>query len=238
MFSFLIDPRTELFEDCLSRLVEDELIRDELVEQELVKADLRKNRMKVDKTESLVSLDGLIRDELAQRLASAVSKELSKEDRKKFHDELSKECQKEPSKEPSNKPQVKPSGLIKKIPVRIAPKEPQNDAVKNVSDECAKLKARIVDLENANDNLKEENRKLDEKIASFMECLDNFSKILIDHSKDIDTLKKSTVVSQKIHKRTEEELSEIIDEMNNMKLIEGKLMTSIDKAISIFESLH
>lgn len=223
MFSFLIDPRTELFEDCLSRLVEDEL----------VKADLRKNRMKVDKTESLVSLD-----ELAQRLASAVSKELSKEDRKKFHDELSKECQKEPSKEPSNKPQVKPSGLIKKIPVRIATKEPQNDAVKNVSDECAKLKARIVDLENANNILKEENRRLDEKITSFMECLDNFSKILIDHSKDIDTLKKSTVVSQKIHKRTEEDLSDIKDEMNNMKVIEGKLMTSIDKAISIFESLH
>ena len=227
MFSFLIDPRTELFEDCLNRLVEDEL----------VKADLKKNRMKVDKTESLVSLD-----DLAQRLASAVSKELSKEDRKKFHDELSKEYQKEsskePSKEPSNKPQLKPSGLIKKIPVRIAPKEPQNDAVKNVSDECSKLKARIVDLENANNILKEENRKLDEKIASFMECLDNFSKILIDHSKDIDTLKKSTVVSQKIHKRTEEDLSDIRDEIASMKVIEGKLMTSIDKAISIFESLH
>ena len=223
MFRFLIDPRTELFEDCLSRLVE----------QELVKDSLRKNRMKVDKTESLMSLD-----DLAQRLANAVSKELSKEDRKKFHEELSKECQKESSKEPSSKYQLKPSGLIKKIPVRMVTKEPQNDAVKNVSDECAKLKARIVDLETSNNILKEENRRLDEKIASFMECLDNFSKILIDHSKDIDTLKKSMVVSQKIHKRTEEDLSEIRDEMNNMKVIERRLMGSIDKAIGIFESLH
>lgn len=200
----------------------------DMIENELVRQELEKHEKKIDNSEPLKK----IFEEFLVDLSEKANKEASEIAKKKL--------------EESHKEQYPKKSSEKSLPKKNlgqqsfgpTPMKSSFSIVKPQSKEIATMKNRIVDLEISNNNLKNQNKELIRKIEAIEARLNRFSEISIRHSKDIEIMKDFNILSHNTHKKTDEQINEINAKISEMKKTENKLMSSIDKAIHIFEMLH
>lgn len=224
----------------------------DMIENELVRQELEKHEPKIDNDDSLEKIfeDFLVDlSEKAHKEASEIAKKKLEESPKESSPKKSPLPKKDLGKKTFEKKAFGPS--LKPSPPTPM-KSPYSAIIKPQSKEIATMKDRIVDLETSNNNLKKQNEELlrkneellqknDEllqRIEAIEACLNRLSDIAIKHSKEIEIMKDFNTLSHNIHKKTDEQINEINAKISEMKKTENKLMTSIDKAIHIFEMLH
>lgn len=207
----------------------------DMIENELIRQELEKHEKKNDNSEPLEK----IFEEFLVDLSEKANKEASEIAKKKL--------------EESHKEQYPKKSSEKSLPKKNlgqqsfgpTPMKSSFSIVKPQSKEIATMKNRIVDLEISNNNLKNQNKELirkNEELLQIIEAiearLNKLSDIVIRHSKDIEIMKDFNILSHNTHKKTDEQINEINAKISEMKKTENKLMSSIDKAIHIFEMLH
>lgn len=207
----------------------------DMIENELVRQELEKHEKKIDNSEPLEK----IFEEFLVGLSEKANKEASEIAKKKLE-----ESYKEQSPKKSSEKSL-PKKNLGQQSFGPTPKKSSFSIVKPQSKKIATMKNRIVDLEISNINLKKQNEELIQKNEELIQKneaiearLNRLSDTVIRHSKDIEIMKDFNILSHNTHEKTDEQINEINAKISEMKKTENKLMSSIDKAIHIFEMLH